>query len=459
MLDAARRLAPSGDESAAELLADAAIAAGMSGEVDARLVYRLARALDATTLRRPWAAVVRIMVGIDAVFGGDVSTGTASIDASLDDADGSGDAIELLWAGLGAITIGRDVDASVVLARAAAVARRTGALGVLTLALALRAPQAFVRGRLEEAAVDASEAVRLGREIGATNLVPHPLAIGAAVAALRGHEDEARARAEEAIALGGTQGVGLAAATATWTLGLLDLVRGRDAEALERLNSLREARPGFGHPVVTILTIPDRIEAAVRAGRPDEARAELPVYERWARDTGAAWAESRLAGCRALLADGDDATRHFEDAVEGADDARPFELGRIQLLFGEHLVRSRRRADARGRLRAALATFEQLNAVLWADRAASELHAIGEATRKREPSTIERLTPHELQIARLVAKGKSNKEVAAELFLSPRTIEYHLRKVYAALGISSRAELARLELGATVQEHVVVAAR
>ena len=117
-----------------------------------------------------------------------------------------------------------------------------------------------------------------------------------------------------------------------------------------------------------------------------------------------------------------------------ADDARPLDLARMRMHYGEHLRRERRRTDARTQFRAALATFEAYRAEPLAERARAELRATGETARKRDPSTIDQLTPQELQIARFVASGLSNKEVAAQLFLSPRTVDAHLRKVFTKLG-------------------------
>lgn len=114
------------------------------------------------------------------------------------------------------------------------------------------------------------------------------------------------------------------------------------------------------------------------------------------------------------------------------------------MLYGERLRRKRRRHDARVQLRAALEGFERLGATLWAARAASELRATGESARRRDPSTIHQLTPQELQVARLIGQGASNREAAAQLFLSPRTIDYHLCKIFQKLGISSRSELIHL---------------
>jgi DNA-binding CsgD family transcriptional regulator len=222
-----------------------------------------------------------------------------------------------------------------------------------------------------------------------------------------------------------------------YALALMDLGRGRWTEALDRLESLDD-------PTLGILTVPDRIEAAVRAGRTDEASSLLHLLEEW-DESGACRSQHRLASCRALLSDGDDATMHFEEALALAADGHPFDGARIRLLYGEHLRRSRQRSASRVQLRAALESFEALRAEPWAERARAELRASGESARRRDPSTIDQLTPQELQVASYVAQGMANKEVAARLFLSPRTIDSHLRSIFAKLGITSRTQLARLQ--------------
>jgi DNA-binding CsgD family transcriptional regulator len=133
----------------------------------------------------------------------------------------------------------------------------------------------------------------------------------------------------------------------------------------------------------------------------------------------------------------------FEDALARSQVLTPIDRARTELLYGEWLRRERRRQQARGHLRAALELFRSLGAVAWEERAAAELRATGETARKRDPSTLDDLTPHELQIAGLVAEGLTNKEIASRLFLSPRTIDYHLRKVFSKLGLASRTELVR----------------
>ena len=128
----------------------------------------------------------------------------------------------------------------------------------------------------------------------------------------------------------------------------------------------------------------------------------------------------------------------------------PFDRARTELLYGEWLRRRNRRVDARPHLRAALDLFQRLAVAPWEARARSQLRASGETARRRDPSTRDQLTPQELQISRLVASGRTNPEIAAQLFLSPRTIDYHLRKVFAKLEIASRVELASVDLGEPV---------
>jgi DNA-binding CsgD family transcriptional regulator len=148
-----------------------------------------------------------------------------------------------------------------------------------------------------------------------------------------------------------------------------------------------------------------------------------------------------------MRAVGDEAEALFQEALElHARETAPFERARTQLAYGERLRRERRKIEARAQLRPALETFDGVGATLWAQRARGELNATGESARKRDASTIDDLTPQELRIAQLVAVGASNRDAAAQLFVSPKTVEYHLRKVFLKLGLSSRVELARVQL-------------
>jgi DNA-binding CsgD family transcriptional regulator len=158
-----------------------------------------------------------------------------------------------------------------------------------------------------------------------------------------------------------------------------------------------------------------------------------------------------LARCRALAGEGD-TREQFETALTPDATVSPFLQARTELLYGEWLRRERQRREARRHLRRAADLFRQVGAPPWEERAEAELRATGEKARRRDPSTLDELTPQELQIAGLVATGMTNRQVAEQLYLSPRTIDYHLRKVFSKLGIASRTELARM--GVPRQESV-----
>ena len=187
----------------------------------------------------------------------------------------------------------------------------------------------------------------------------------------------------------------------------------------------------------------DLAEAYIRAGRPAEAENTLGVLAAQAEKTGRRLAHAAVARCRGLMAEYD-ADACFARALRWHDGvASPFERARTELCHGERLRRDGRRADARDPLRRALDVFDRLNAAPWADRARAELRATGERVRRRAPETLDQLTPQELRVALLVAEGATNREAAATLFVTPKTIETHLNNAYRKLGIRSRVELAR----------------
>ena len=195
------------------------------------------------------------------------------------------------------------------------------------------------------------------------------------------------------------------------------------------------------------MAAPERIEAAVRAGETATARAWAEDLEGFAEATGRPWALATVAFGRALTADPSDAEALFQEALSHHERAgRPLDAARTQLAYGEWLRRSQRRVDARQHLRHALDTFQDVRAEALAARANQELRASGETARKRDPSTLVKLTPMELQIAQLVSSGMSNKDVAAQCWISPRTVAFHLRNVFAKAGVTSRGELAQLDL-------------
>ena len=188
--------------------------------------------------------------------------------------------------------------------------------------------------------------------------------------------------------------------------------------------------------------LPELVEAAVHCDEPETARRALDALCEKTQASRTAWARGVEARSRALIADGDDADALYREAIsELSESPMRVESARAQLLYGEWLRRQQRRVDAREHLRAAHEAFATMGAGPFADRAARELRATGETVRKRTVDTLDDLTPQEAQIARLAADGNTNVEIAAQLFLSPRTVEWHMRKVFSKLSISSRREL------------------
>lgn len=204
---------------------------------------------------------------------------------------------------------------------------------------------------------------------------------------------------------------------------------------------------GMRVPALHRMATVDRIEAAVRAGDREQALAWVAELTPFATATNHPWALAALDLGRALTAaDSADATAAFERAVgHSQHTSRPYDLARVQLAYGEFLRRTNRRVDARTHLRSALETFTDLAAAPLVARAEQELRASGETARKRDPSTLLNLTPMERKVAQLVGTGLSNKDVAAQCWVSPRTVAFHLRNVFTKVGVSSRTELAHLD--------------
>ena len=329
--------------------------------------------------------------------------------------------------------------------RAVALARERGLVSVLPQALAAQSIELIGRSRFDLACSAAEEGRRLALEIGQPWTGSWNVLNIATVEALRGQEDEARAHVDLLYQLTAASGVSLTV-HGQRVLGLLELTLGRPAEALERLRSFAAAPAGVLMTPHRLLQLPDVVEAAVRAHQLDEAVDHLARFQEWVERFPAPARLSLLARCHALVAESD-AEPHFVRSIEIAEALSPFERARNELLYGEWLRRERRRVDARPHLRTALELFQRLAVSPWEERARAELRASGETARRRDPSTLDLLTPRELQIAHLVAEGITNREIGAQLFLSPRTIDYHLRKVFAKLEIASRTDLVRMDLG------------
>jgi DNA-binding CsgD family transcriptional regulator len=237
------------------------------------------------------------------------------------------------------------------------------------------------------------------------------------------------------------RGEGSAVGMLWWGMALVHNAHGRYGEALEAAHQAcrHEHVIAYGWALVEL------IEAAVRLGRVDEAAAALDLLSERTRASGTEWALGVEAASRALLSDGDAADALHREALERlARSSGVVHLARAQLRYGEWLRRENRRTEAREQLRAAHETFSRIGAAAFAERARHELLATGETVRSRTDEARAVLTPQESHIARLARDGLSNPEIGAQLFLSPRTVQYHLRKVFQKLEISSRNELARL---------------
>jgi DNA-binding CsgD family transcriptional regulator len=349
----------------------------------------------------------------------------------------------LAWAAFGPLYLREAGAGRALIDRASERARSQGAVGVLPLLLSLLARYQATTDQWHEAESEYDEAIRLARETGQRADLGAALAGFAWLEARQGHEARCRRDAEEARTLCRDLGVGLYGIWAVQALGDLELGLGRAAEAIGHYDEQRAEMQSLGIADVDVSPAPELVEGHLRLGRRDEAGELAAAYEREARAKGQPWALARAARCRGLLAADEEVDAAFDEALRlHARTPDVFELARTQLAYGARLRRARRRIDAREQLRAAVETFGRLGASSWSEVARGELAATGETARRREASTLDDLTPQELQIALLLAGGKTTREAAAAVFLSPKTVEYHLRHVYRKLDVHSREELA-----------------
>ncbi|MEU4425497.1 helix-turn-helix transcriptional regulator, partial [Actinoplanes sp. NPDC024001] len=426
---------------AARMLTEAGQAAWLAGDVPG--LHEAARRL--TALPVPDEAVplsAELVVGFDNLLSGDTAAAVGHLRDAAGRAGHTSDARALMLSAAGALFLGDDAVAMGLFATAVTRARAAGAAAMLPGLLAPLSSLDAWTGRFSAARAHAADGLRIAVELGQGHPAAHLRSVLAWIAAVHGREQECRDQAAAAHAHALGHRIGPAAGIASWSLALLDLGAGRPENAADRLAALADGGPGESHPVVRVFSAADLVEAAVRTDRMPQARAALQRLDTWAEATGSVWGRALRARCRGLLTGEDE---HFAEALAlHRHGGRPFDTARTELLRGERLRRRRRRAEARVHLRAAHETFDRLGLPGWAELARTELRATGETARKREPGTMQQLTPQEVQIARIVSAGATNREVAAQLFLSPRTVDYHLRKVFTKLDVSSRADLIRL---------------
>jgi DNA-binding CsgD family transcriptional regulator len=321
-------------------------------------------------------------------------------------------------------------------------ARRSGALSMIDHALTRGYHFQLATGAWSAAASAAAEALTLSTSTGQTGLTALPSAELAVVTARRGDTTAAQRHLAEVARVRKEHKIGI-------TDGLVaDLEQWGQA-----LGAMRQPPAAVGHleqitlPPMRRLAGIDRIETALRAERRDLASAWQAELQEFADATGIASAVAVAEHGAALLAEPAAADEHFNRALAAHQRSpRLPDRARTELAYGEHLRRGRRRVDAREHLRTALSLFEDLGAAPYAERAAQELRASGETARRRDVTTTTALTAQERQVATLVRQGLSNRDAAAQLFLSPRTVDFHLRNVFSKLGVSSRGELANVSL-------------
>ena len=323
----------------------------------------------------------------------------------------------------------------VLTARHLKLAREAGALTVLPLSLNIRIAVETFAGELATAA-SLTEELRAVTEATGGRFPPYaPLLIGA----LRGREAEAPDLIEEIVKEVTARGEGLGLAAAEWARAVVYNGVSRYEDALVA------AERGARHPEgLTFFNwaLVELIESAARAGKPELAADALQQLSEMTRASGTNWVIGVEARSRALLSERDAAETLYRQAIEALDRTRVrVELARAHLLYGEWLRRERRRLDAREQLRTAHTLFTEFGMEAFAERARVELQATGEHARKRTVKTRDDLTPQEVHIARLAADGATNQEIAAQLFISPSTVDYHLRKAFRKLGVKSRHQL------------------
>jgi DNA-binding CsgD family transcriptional regulator len=349
----------------------------------------------------------------------------------------------LRWLGLvslAAQSLFDDAAVHTVAIRWVRLAREHAALTILPIALAYLGGAELAAGRLKECEALSEQSLEISAATG------NPGMLGAAhgnayLLAWQGNEAEARGRAAAHLEYALDRGQAGIVHFARYALLVLELGLGRYQAALENARPIFEDDP----PAAGSWVLPNLIEAARRSGHERVARDALNRLSERAKASGTSLALGFLARSRALLAPDAESESLYRESIDhlGRSSAKP-ELARSHLLFGEWLRRQGRRRDAREQLRTAHDLFVSMGIEAFAERARRELLATGERARKRTVETNDQLTPQERQIARLVRDGARNQEIAAQLFISPSTVQYHLVKVFRKLGVTSRTQLARI---------------
>jgi DNA-binding CsgD family transcriptional regulator len=444
LLEAARRLTPLSPSLAHETYLEALSAALFAGRLAApgASAVDVARAAKAAPRPPVFGGLELLLEGLATFFCDGYEAAVPILRRSEQESDVGNMPVneQLRWKWLAAIAsnhLWEDARWEAISERHVRIARETGAIGELPLALSQRVYVHLFAGELTTAASLVDE-IRAASEATGVNLTPYG-AVG--FVALRGREPEAILLIDESRVDATRRGEGIGLAVLDWAQAVLYNGLGRYDDARVAALRLFEYPHDLGGPLNWGMV--ELIEATVRAGAPELASGVCSRLAEMARASGTDWALGIAARSEALLAVDQRAEELYVEAVDRLGRTRiAVDLARAHLLYGEWLRRQRRRIDAREQLRTAYDLFSDFGMEAFAERARVELEATGEHARKRSVETRGDLTPQEAQIARLAGDGLSNAEIGARLFISKHTVEYHLRKVFAKLGINSRTKLA-----------------
>ena len=443
LLAAARRLEALDVQLARETYLDALTAAlytgRLAGAVDTRVVAEAALGAPPAPAPRP---VDLLLDGLATLIAQGPAAGTPRLRDALkaferQDVESS-QALRWRWlAGRAAGLIWEHEAWDLLTAHHIRAARAEGMLAELPLALDTRVGVHLFAGETKAAAALVEEAQALASLMG-DGIAPRYGSLG--LAAFRGDEDAFMRLVQTGTADFEARGEGLGLTAASWMTALLYNGRGRYEEALAA--AAAATRPG--EVWFATFALAELIEAASRTDHPEQGAEALETLRASTGASATPWALGVEARSRALLAEDDAAETLYREAIERLEPTRlRLDLARAHLLYGEWLRRKARRIEARSELRAAYELFTDFGMEAFAARSRIELEATGERARKRDSSTLDQLTPQESQISRLAAEGNTNREIAAQLFISPSTVEYHLAKAFRKLDVTSRTQLAK----------------
>jgi DNA-binding CsgD family transcriptional regulator len=435
---AADRVAAYDAERAAKLVGYAVVDLGGRCRAAEALPYAL-QAWDLVG-RRALPLVVSFKVAYTLVMAGETAAGEQLASAAADHAEDAADVTALAMLGPVLDWLDRPADADRLLTRAIELGRASGDLWMLVNALTNAAEASRRRARLDRALVQADEARALAEQLDEPVQLATALAVLARVEADLGRSIESNAHAARVERV--TEPAAELRVSCAAALGALALASGRHHDAVNDLRPVADllTEGGVAEPR-TFGVHGDLAEACIRSGRTDDAERLIAALDAYARPRKATTVLATVARCRGLLAAEDEFESCFGEALELFREA-PLEQARTLLCLGERLRRHGRRSAARERLRSALAICAERGAAIWADRARRELQATGETVQPHADDPRRQLTPQELQIALLVVDGARNQDVATSLFLSSKTVEAHLTRVYRKLGVTSRTQLA-----------------